>query len=57
MGAKIRKKTLEKNKKEGQPSIIEFYQAMLPLCLEIAKNDIEQKEAADRDKKAKEGYN
>ena len=44
-------------KKEGQPSIIEFYQAMLPLCLEIAKNDIEQKEAADRDKKAKEGYN
>lgn len=44
-------------KEKGKPSIIEFYQAMLPVCLDIAKNDIEQKEAIEREKKAKEGYN
>lgn len=44
-------------KVKGKPSIIEFYQAMLPVCLEIAKNDIEQKEAAEREKRAKEGIN
>lgn len=44
-------------KEKGKPSIIEFYQAMLPVCLEIAKNDIEQKEAAEREKRAKDGIN
>lgn len=44
-------------KEKEKPSIIEFYQAMLPVCLDIAKNDIEQKEAIEREKKAKEGYN
>ena len=44
-------------KEKGKPSIIEFYQAMLPVCLDIAKNDIEQKEAIEREKKAKECYN
>lgn len=44
-------------KEKGKPSIIEFYQAMLPVCLEIAKNDIEQKEAAEWEKRAKDGIN
>ncbi|KWW38342.1 MAG: hypothetical protein F083_2255 [bacterium F083] len=44
-------------KEKGRPSIIEFYQSMLPVCLEIAKEDIAKKEAAEREKRAKEGYN
>ena len=44
-------------RKKGKLSIIEFYQAMLTVCLEIAKHDIEQKETAERKKKEKEEYN
>ena len=44
-------------KENGRPSIIEFYQSMLPTCIEIAKNDIAQKEAMEREKRKKEGYN
>lgn len=44
-------------KEKGKPSITEFYQAMLPVCLEIAKEDIAKKEAEEREKRAKEGYN
>ena len=48
----------QSTRKDGKKiSIIEFYQAMLPVCLEIAKNDIEQKESAEREKRAKEGIN
>ena len=44
-------------KEKGRPSIIEFYQSMLPACLELAKEDIAKKEAEEREKRAKEGYN
>ena len=44
-------------KENGRPSIIELYQSMLPTCIEIAKNDIAQKEAMEREKRKKEGYN
>ena len=44
-------------KEKGRASIIEFYQSMLPVCLEIAKEDIAKKEAAEHEKRAKEGYN
>jgi hypothetical protein len=30
---------------------------MLPTCIEIAKNDIAQKEAMEREKREKKGYN
>ena len=44
-------------KENGRPSIIELYQSMLPTCIEIAENDIAQKEAMEREKRKKEGYN
>ena len=44
-------------KENGRPSIIELYQSMLPTCIEIAENDIAQKEALEREKRKKEGYN
>jgi hypothetical protein len=44
-------------KGKGRTSIIELYQSMLPTCIEIAKNDIAQKEAMEREKREKKGYN
>ena len=47
----------QRKRKKVKPTIIDFYQAVLPVSIDIVKNVIEQKEAAEREKRAKEDYN